>query len=405
MDYGLPGKPGYSYNRPFDYFNFEAALSSANGVENLTSNGMLLGDHFALGRQRARHRRRLRRLRVPGAADLPRVDHLGLAGHQPAVVGGRAPGDAGRRVGRRRLRRGQLDPARRRQHRVPLRHGAARRVEPAADRRRAAVAGRRRRASSRWARSPTGRPGATTSRASSRRSPGASPARTRSASATSGRTAARRSRRRSTSGRRWGSSASTTRCSGGRTSAPSSGAIRTATRLTPRGSSRRPAASGRQTRTPCRSSALRASRSSALSRVTSVCARGGDRQVDELLVVGVGAVQPGRGAGRRRASRPCGAWRVHAAATAVGVHRPALAEALGGDEIELGLHLGSEYPLPIRAASAAVQPCADGIAKDHPVEQGLAVDDDQLGRHGRRIAGARGADAGWGACDECAVRL
>jgi hypothetical protein len=49
MDYGLPGKPGYSYNRPFDYFNFEAALSSANGVENLTSNGMLLGDHYALG--------------------------------------------------------------------------------------------------------------------------------------------------------------------------------------------------------------------------------------------------------------------------------------------------------------------------------------------------------------------
>jgi Domain of unknown function (DUF3943) len=49
MDYGLPGKPGYSYNRPFDYFNFEAALSSSNAVENLTSNGMLLGDHYALG--------------------------------------------------------------------------------------------------------------------------------------------------------------------------------------------------------------------------------------------------------------------------------------------------------------------------------------------------------------------
>ena len=49
MDYGLPGKPGYSYNRPFDYFNFETALSSSNAVENLTSNGMLLGDHYALG--------------------------------------------------------------------------------------------------------------------------------------------------------------------------------------------------------------------------------------------------------------------------------------------------------------------------------------------------------------------
>jgi hypothetical protein len=49
MDYGLPGKPGYSYRRPFDYFNFQAVLSSASGIENLTSNGMLVGDHFAWG--------------------------------------------------------------------------------------------------------------------------------------------------------------------------------------------------------------------------------------------------------------------------------------------------------------------------------------------------------------------
>jgi hypothetical protein len=49
MDYGLPGKPGYTYDRPFDYFNFQAVLSSSNGVENLSSNGLLLGDHFAVG--------------------------------------------------------------------------------------------------------------------------------------------------------------------------------------------------------------------------------------------------------------------------------------------------------------------------------------------------------------------
>ena len=49
MDYGLPGKPGYTYDRPFDYFNFQAVLSSANGVENLTSNGLLLGGHFGGG--------------------------------------------------------------------------------------------------------------------------------------------------------------------------------------------------------------------------------------------------------------------------------------------------------------------------------------------------------------------
>jgi hypothetical protein len=50
LDYGLPGKPGYSYNRPFDYFAFEMALSSKNGVEVLTSDGMLLGDHYGIGR-------------------------------------------------------------------------------------------------------------------------------------------------------------------------------------------------------------------------------------------------------------------------------------------------------------------------------------------------------------------
>ncbi|MGN6524795.1 MAG: DUF3943 domain-containing protein [Burkholderiaceae bacterium] len=49
MDYGLPGKPGYRYDRPFDYFDFELQLSSANGVENLTSNGLLLGDRYAIG--------------------------------------------------------------------------------------------------------------------------------------------------------------------------------------------------------------------------------------------------------------------------------------------------------------------------------------------------------------------
>ena len=52
LDYGLPGKPGYSYNRPFDYFDFEIALSSKNGMEILATNGLLLGDHFG-GRPQA----------------------------------------------------------------------------------------------------------------------------------------------------------------------------------------------------------------------------------------------------------------------------------------------------------------------------------------------------------------
>src|ERR1700720_1742416 len=40
MDYGLPGKPGYTYTRPFDYFTLQATASSANGAENLMTRGL-----------------------------------------------------------------------------------------------------------------------------------------------------------------------------------------------------------------------------------------------------------------------------------------------------------------------------------------------------------------------------
>jgi len=43
IDYGLPGKPGYTYARPFDYFNLEASASTANGAESLLTRGLLLG--------------------------------------------------------------------------------------------------------------------------------------------------------------------------------------------------------------------------------------------------------------------------------------------------------------------------------------------------------------------------
>ena len=49
LDYGLPGQPGYTYNRPFDYFNFQATLNSANGMENISTHGMLMGTDFAAG--------------------------------------------------------------------------------------------------------------------------------------------------------------------------------------------------------------------------------------------------------------------------------------------------------------------------------------------------------------------
>ena len=52
MDYGLPGKPGYDYRRPFDYFSFQATASSANVVENLMTRGLLLGTDYGSGTYR-----------------------------------------------------------------------------------------------------------------------------------------------------------------------------------------------------------------------------------------------------------------------------------------------------------------------------------------------------------------
>src|SRR6266581_839395 len=49
MDYGLPGKPGYTYKRPFDYFAFQATASSANGFENIMTRGSLLAKDYEVG--------------------------------------------------------------------------------------------------------------------------------------------------------------------------------------------------------------------------------------------------------------------------------------------------------------------------------------------------------------------
>ena len=45
MSYGLPGKPGYDYDRPLDYFDFQASLlaSTSNPIENVMLRGLLLG--------------------------------------------------------------------------------------------------------------------------------------------------------------------------------------------------------------------------------------------------------------------------------------------------------------------------------------------------------------------------
>jgi hypothetical protein len=50
MAYGLPGKSNYSYTRPFDYFQVEiGAASRANGFENITTRGLLLGKKYEVG--------------------------------------------------------------------------------------------------------------------------------------------------------------------------------------------------------------------------------------------------------------------------------------------------------------------------------------------------------------------
>ncbi len=47
LDYGMPGKPGYEYTRPFDYFTFQATASSANLFENVMTRGLLYGKTYA----------------------------------------------------------------------------------------------------------------------------------------------------------------------------------------------------------------------------------------------------------------------------------------------------------------------------------------------------------------------
>lgn len=54
MTYGLPGKPGYRYTRPFDFFLFEFtavpnATTASNAIENVTIRGLLLGTNYDVG--------------------------------------------------------------------------------------------------------------------------------------------------------------------------------------------------------------------------------------------------------------------------------------------------------------------------------------------------------------------
>jgi len=50
LAYGLPGKDGYTYDRPFDYFDFQfTAVSNKNVIENLMTRGLLYGKKYQAG--------------------------------------------------------------------------------------------------------------------------------------------------------------------------------------------------------------------------------------------------------------------------------------------------------------------------------------------------------------------
>ena len=49
LTYGLPGKPGYTYSRPFDYFDFHVTTVTQNTLESLNTRGLLVGATYASG--------------------------------------------------------------------------------------------------------------------------------------------------------------------------------------------------------------------------------------------------------------------------------------------------------------------------------------------------------------------
>jgi hypothetical protein len=47
--YGLPGKPGYTYTRPFDYFDFHFTSTTTNTIQSIETRGLLIGTSYASG--------------------------------------------------------------------------------------------------------------------------------------------------------------------------------------------------------------------------------------------------------------------------------------------------------------------------------------------------------------------
>jgi len=51
MQYGLPGKPGYEYTRPFDYFTFDVTGTTANAFDAIGTRGLLVGKSYGQGNE------------------------------------------------------------------------------------------------------------------------------------------------------------------------------------------------------------------------------------------------------------------------------------------------------------------------------------------------------------------
>jgi hypothetical protein len=49
LDYGLPGKAGYSYSKPWDYFSFQITGSSVRPLESVHNRGLIIGAPYKLG--------------------------------------------------------------------------------------------------------------------------------------------------------------------------------------------------------------------------------------------------------------------------------------------------------------------------------------------------------------------
>ncbi len=124
IDYGLPGRKGYEYTRPFDYFNFQTTASSANCVENVLTRGLLAGMSYEAGPN-------YRGVwGIYGSYDYIapqtfRIEHGGLARLDGAMVVGQVALAAGHLHARPRLRGGGHDTRRRRRARLQLRRRTA----------------------------------------------------------------------------------------------------------------------------------------------------------------------------------------------------------------------------------------------------------------------------------------